>query len=110
MKKLLLLVLIFLTGCHKISHGTVVHKEIHPAYQTFIFVPMSCGKNCTSIMPIPVYYPESYSVEVMGKYEGNDKQETFYLDRAQFDGMKTGDIFSCGEEKECITDRPHVEK
>lgn len=111
MKQLnILLLLLILTACNKLKEGKVISKETHEAYSTIIFIPMtSCVNNIctTTLMPLPVFYPESYSVTIRGLYKGEIRQETFYIDISDYNKWQVG-------ENVCVnngcTDRPYVEK
>lgn len=107
MKKLIPIILLSLTACHSIGSGNVVDKEIDPAYVSVMYMPVSNGKT-TYIMPIPVYYPESYSVKLKGlDKKGNIKTETFYIAKDVFDTVKMGS-YQCFDNG--CTERPYEER
>lgn len=55
------------------DHGTVIAKWDTPAFTTFIPIPMSCGKNCNTVILIPQYNPPTWVVRLQNCERVNDK-------------------------------------
>lgn len=108
MKGLICISLLFmLIGCDHVVHGHVVEKQVVPAGEILMPMYMSCGKNCSYMMFIPIYYPESYVVQVYGPdTSGKQVSENLYESESEFSSIKVGDVYECGETHQCITDRP----
>lgn len=107
LRLLLLASVMMLTACQTVVHGHVTAKAIHPAYETIFLMPMSCGKDCTMIIPITMFYPESYSVTVDGvDKKGRAAEDEIYLDQNEYNRTQIGDTYSCGQKIKCVTERP----
>lgn len=83
------------SGCGGISSGPVVSKEYQPAQSYFMvqYIPMSCGQNCTTNIPI-MYWIEDGEDWVL--HLKNDEGETgeAYVSQAEFDRTQVGDVYT----------------
>jgi hypothetical protein len=95
-------------ACHQINHGTVVGKKLIPAETLYMPTQMSFdgGKTTTWIM-MPMEFPDSYIISVSGRNQhGQRRTEDFYVDQDDFSKIQIGDLYTCGEVKQCVVDRP----
>jgi hypothetical protein len=101
-KFLVFLFLFFLCSCSKVVNGVVVKKEYNSSFTTYMIIPISCGKNCNTYLPVPVYYPPSWDIVVEGTDKsGEYKKSTFYISENKFNLIMVGDKFGCGEKLSC---------
>lgn len=103
MKRILTIVLLIgLLSCHKLHNGNIVEKDYHPSFYTFILIPISTGKS-TIFISQPVYYPESWSIDVKGEVNKEIRTETYYVSNSEYNSLNIGDFIcvdgKCNERK-----------
>lgn len=101
-----ILAIFLLAGCQSVTHSGVVVEKHHEAGQ-WIFLPheQPCGKGCTTTEVLPMYYPESYEVEVVDSSRLRQKH-IYWVTRNQFASARVGGEFECEREAGCSESRP----
>jgi hypothetical protein len=101
-------VCLLFSACHQINHGIVVEKKLVPAETIWLLEPMSFdGGKTQTFIPRPLFFPESYILYVSGRDKhGKLRTEEFYVEQSEFSQLAIGDTYTCGEIKQCVTDRP----
>lgn len=92
MKRLIAIALVC-AGCYKTSYsdiqyedGYVLEREYHAAYTTTWVMPVSCGKNCTTYIPMTDSHPERWTIS----FHCQHGQFTVESDRTLFDKLSNG--------------------
>ncbi|HES9049744.1 TPA: hypothetical protein VPG36_001011 [Streptococcus pyogenes] len=80
----LFLMLISLSGCHKLDKGIVIDKYIDHSYVTYIY---------TGKAMIPVFHPEEYLIKIKGEIDNKETKETFSLKKSEWENIKIGDVY-----------------
>ncbi|MED5795471.1 hypothetical protein VYH97_10295 [Streptococcus anginosus] len=80
----LFLMLISLSGCHKLDKGIVIDKYIDHSYVAYIY---------TGKVMVPVFYPEKYLIKIKGKIDKKEIKETFSLKKSEWENIKIGDVY-----------------
>lgn len=82
------LLTVFLVGCHQISSGTVVDKYIDEPHTTFIHV--TTGK---STVLVPTRTKRRYILVVSGYADNNQVEETFEVTAEEYKYYEIGNTF-----------------
>ena len=97
-------VLLTIAGCGQKNAAAAIVIEKHMEPAAWIFVPMeiSCGKNCTTTEPVPMYYPDSYEVKVSAKDgAGRAHNQVYWVSRKEFEEAMVGRPLDCAQNGTC---------
>lgn len=97
-------VLLTIAGCGQTNAAAAIVIEKHKEPAAWIFVPMeiSCGKNCTTTEPVPMYYPDSYEVKVSVKDgTSHDQNRVYWVSRKEFEEAMVGRPLDCAQSGTC---------
>lgn len=94
------LIMLVLAGCHQLKEGNVISKSIEPARTYIYLMPIShtmmVGKSCTTsitYIPMTMYDDEDFKVQISGNDGKEDRIETFYVSKKQWECLRVGDYF-----------------
>lgn len=92
-------------GCGGIKSGPVEYKEVEPPVHQFMvfYVPVSCGTNCTTNIPI-MYWIDDDEDYVLRLRNNDGETGKVYVDRATFDRIKPGDVWNPPSKKDYSQD------
>lgn len=85
----ILIFVVLLTSCHKLSSGIITDKHIEEP--TTILMPISSGK--TTIL-VPMKTDREYVITVKGKSGNKNIEEDFKVSKKDFEHLKIGDNFN----------------
>lgn len=85
----ILVFVVLLTSCHKLSSGIITDKHIEEP--TTILVPISTGK--TTIL-VPTKTNREYVITVKGKSGNKNIEEDFKVSKKDYEHLKIGDNFN----------------
>lgn len=90
-----------------LKDGEVTSRKFHPAHTQITLMPIvsSNGKTTTTtLIPVPMYYPESWSVDIK-KFDGKKwKRATWWVNRETYDQVTVGCWFKSTDE--CLEEQP----
>jgi hypothetical protein len=75
------------------EHGsaTITNKHIEPAHQSTTFITISSGKT-TTLVPQTTYYPESYTLTLSFKVNGEEVSGDKSVQKNYFDQVQLGRV------------------
>ena len=85
----ILVFVVLLTSCHKLSSGIITDKHIEEPKT--ILMPISSGK--TTIL-VPMKTDRNYVITVKGKSGNKNIEEDFKVSKKDFEHLKIGDNFN----------------
>jgi hypothetical protein len=93
MRKLLLLVLIFLVGCTPpITEGEIYSKQYHQAWDEKVYAPIVVGETTIPHWRTD-HHPEKWSIDIQNDYdEENDQWQTrrVWVDESYYNKLEVG--------------------
>lgn len=98
MKKIVIILILFLISCSNLKEGEIYKKEFTPKHTQMILMPIiiSTGKTTmTSLVPMWFYFPDSYSVGIK-KYNEEKKEyetRTIYIDKNVYELVNIGNWY-----------------
>ena len=103
MRKLLtlLICLLFLCGCERITEGEIYDKEFESAHSETVIINQvrRIGKS-TTVIPTPHFrsYPDQWFVSIKQTQEdGSVKTATYEVSKEIYDSVQVGDYFTITE-------------
>ena len=85
----ILIFMVLLTSCHKLSSGIITDKHIEEPIT--ILMPISSGK--TTVL-VPMKTDRKYFITVKGKSGNKNIEEDFKVSKKDFEHLKIGDNFN----------------
>jgi len=103
MKKIMLLIvsLVLFIGCNKLTEGYVIEKHYEPTTTSIMLLPMtiSTGKTTTTVMiPHTIVDYEDYCVTIKGWHKDEERIETIYVTKSQYECLSMGDKLKVTED------------
>lgn len=107
MKKIVFILVLFvivLSGCERITEGYIIQKWYEPAETNLVLIPIliSNGKTTSTVlMPYTIYDGEDYCIKVIGvTSEGKEKTKKLYLTPDEYDLVSIDDFYVIEKDKD----------
>jgi hypothetical protein len=91
MKKLLILILLFLMGCNNVHEGYIVEKRFEPARTYTIVTPIIINK---TVHQIPQQYYDDADYILVVRDPSTDDEGIFYVDQLYWNSARLDDPFA----------------
>ena len=99
-----------LSSCNKLEEGDVVEKWYEPTRTYVALMPLiiSNGKTTTTIMiPYVITDYEDWCVKIKGKYKEEERIETIYVSRKQYERLSIGSHLKLTDDCSMSDDNNH---
>jgi hypothetical protein len=91
------LAIISLNGCGGLDHGTVTGKEYEEGYYYQSIIPMSCGTNCTMMVPTTMYDDPDWVLSLEACDDPDKPRDcktgNAYVDEDTYNSLEIGDYY-----------------
>ena len=99
-----------LSSCNKLEEGDVVEKWYEPTHTYVALMPLiiSNGKTTTTMMiPYVITDYEDWCVKIKGKYKEEERIETIYVSRKQYECLSIGSHLKLTDDCSMSDDNNH---